>query len=216
MKQMAFILIVLGLFISCNNIHSNENFSDSLSVRQNPGVSTKASERQLLIKLLKNIQAVFASNDKEKIAQTFNFPLADTTFSFYIDDSTFQTEYKRNDNRTTKAMFIKYFSKISHNIEFDQLNQLFKQVNLDKLTQKDTLEKELRNNKEKCYKFYHVFVDKDLVTLEFGSNTNNNFADNSKKPKDDESFGDECEFSSIWLFHFDGKQLQFIKQMAAG
>jgi len=113
-------------------------------------------------------------------------------------------------------MFINYFPQVYHDMQLDQLNQLFKYINVDSLNLKDSLVQEVRNSKEPYYRFYHIYIDKDAVTLEFGTNTNENYVDNTKKAEDDESFGDEREYASIWWFRFDGKKLHFVKQMAAG
>ena len=79
----------------------------------------------------------------------------------------------------------------------------------------DTLSYELKVKKDPCYKFYRVYVDNDSVTLEFGSDNNDQFVDISKKTEDEEML-DTCEYASFWTFRFDGQKLHFEKQLSAG
>ena len=214
MKLTILILTSLVFCISCNNSNANKSFFDNASTKEKTDASK--SQRELLIEELKKLKVVIASNNKETIAQLFPFPLADTTLGIYIDDSTYFKEFRKNGGKTTKAMFLKYFQQIYQDMQLDQISELFKYLNLDSLSQKDTLQYEVRSEKEPCYKFYHVYIAKDTVTLEFGTNTNKDYVDSSIKTEDDEGSGDECEFASIWTFKFDGLKLHFVMLVAAG
>lgn len=216
MKLLIFVLTLSGIFVSCSNTNGNKSFTDTSSIEAQSGFSNSASQRDLLIQELKKFKAAFASNNKEIITQLFSFPLSDTAFVIYADDSTYLNEFKKNGNKTTKTMFLKYFQQVYRSMQFDQINELFKRLDIDSLKEKDSLQNEVRSTNEPCYKFYHIYLEKDIVTFEFGTNTNENYVDDTIKTEDDEGSGDECEFASIWIFKFDGQKLYFVKQITAG
>jgi hypothetical protein len=207
---------IFGLLLSCNHADNTKASLDTTSFKQGNDTTQTKSQRHLLIEELKRLHAIFGSKEREKIADVFPFPLADTILSIYLDDSSYLEQFRKNGNKTTRALFIKYFPQVYRDLQLEQFNQLFKYIIIDSLNSKDTLVQEITIKNEPCYKFYHVYIDKDMVTLEFGTNSNKTYVDKSKKSEDDESFGDECEFVSLWLFHFDGTKLHFVKQMVAG
>src|SRR5262245_4519162 len=110
MKSTFIFLTLLYLITSCSQPGSDKSTSDKKY--QQPGTSPKDSRRQQLIAELKNIGSIFLSNDKNKISQLFPFPLADTILNLYVDDSSYYNDYKKNDNRITKDMFVKYFPQV--------------------------------------------------------------------------------------------------------
>lgn len=192
MTRTIFILVISALLLSCSGV----------------------SQRPLLIKELKDIKAALASKDKEKIAGIFEFPVADTALNIYLDDTKYLEDLKKNGDKTTKPLFLKYFKKYYEYMGMEGMNRLFKYINVDGLMQKDSLFHEVRSVKEPCYTGYEVYVEKDMVTLTYRSNTNQNYS--SKRAEDDEGFGDECEYAYIWEFRFDGKKLHFMRYMFAG
>lgn len=207
----------LGLLLSCSNADTNKVASDTTSVNQQSDTTAKKSERQLLIEELKRLQTVFASKDKEKIADIFQFPLSDTTVGIYIDDSSFNAQLEKNGGKMTKAMFIRHFSDISESLQTDQINQLLRKINLDRLLQKDTLQNEAIIKTEPCYHYYGVSVDKNLVTLTVGTNSNKDYK--SKSVSEDEipeNSSEFCEHVLWWVFRFDGKKLHFKNLSGAG
>ena len=216
MRQALVILAVSRALFSCNNAATTNPSGDTTITTQQKDAASTKSQRYVVIEELKRLQTVFSSKDKQKIADIFTFPAADSILGIFIDDSTYSEQFRKNNNTTTREMFIKYFPQVARDMQFDNFNQLFKYININSLNRKDSLVYEVKSSKEPCYEFYHVYINKDVVTLEFGSNTNENYTENSKKGKNDEGFEDECEYLSMWIFHFDGKKLHFVKQMAAG
>lgn len=216
MRQTLFLLTAFVVMLSCNNTNSRKDPDNSRSSQQSPSENPALTEKQMLIQALKDLQKALATKDKQQIADLFSFPLADTSFPVYLDSSFMEMQMKSG-NQVTRSMFLKYFPEIFQQLQFDQFNNLFKNLNLDELNKKNSLTHAFKSNKEPCYRFYNMLVDKNMVLFEYGSNRNEQYADKSKNAEEeDEATGDECEFSISWWFRFDGKKLQFVRQMSAG
>ena len=216
MRLTLIFLAVLGLLASCNSTDTTKVASDTSIVKQQTD-TTKSRERQILIEELKRLQAVFASNDKEKIANLFSFPFSNETVGIYIDDSSFNAQLEKNGNKVTRAMFIHFYRDVSESLQIDQINQLFKNLNIENLLNKDTLEHEAIIKTEPCYHFHGVSVEKNLVTLTVGTNSNKDYKSKSVSedeiPQNDSSI---CEHVLWWVFMFDGKKLHFKNISGAG
>jgi hypothetical protein len=210
MKQTILVLTVLITSIACNNpdtakvkarqteqsIHSTENKLD----------------RNVLIEELKKLHGTIATNNKEKIAGIFEFPIVDTIFSGYVDDSSYYEQFKSNGDQTTKTMFLQHFKEISISMQFDQVNNLFKKINnVDKLLRKDTLREDTYIASEPCFYTYSIEVNKDMVVLRMDMQSNSNYK--SKKASDDdipENSSEFCEHSFWWKLKFDGRKLHVV------
>ena len=214
MRQTFIILTVILMLVACNNSDTTKTTSNTQVAEQHTDTTQIKSERQILIEQLKKLRQIVASNDKEKIAGIFQFPLSDSAFSIYIDDTTYYEQFKANGNKTTKAMFLKYFKEISASILVDQVNILFLHINVDSLLQKDTLEYSTYIKSEPCYYSYRIEVIKDSVTLSMNMNSNSNYK-SKRKSEDDtpENSSEICEHAFWWVFRFDGKKLQ-LKSMS--
>lgn len=201
------------MLAACNNFDRPKTISNTQTEQQ---IDTTKSARHILIEELKKLQQIVASNDKEKIASLFKFPLSDTAFSIYLDDNTYNEQFKANDHKTTKAMFLQYFKNISENFWLDQLNNLFKYINVDSLLVKDILENDASVKTEPCYYSYKIEVIRDRVALRMKMNSNKNYK--SKKSEDDipENSSEICEHNFWWVFKFDGKQLYLENISGAG
>jgi len=217
MRQNLIFLTIFGLLLSCNQPNKNEVRHDATTFSQLNDTTPSKSERQLIIEELKRLQSVFASNNKEKIADIFNFPISNETISIYINDSTFNKQLEKNDNKTTRPMFIRFYRDISESIQINQINELFKILNIEDLLSKDTLEYEEVIKTEPCHHFYNVKIKKDIVTLIVGTNSNKYYKSNSVSedeiPENDSSI---CEHTLWWVFTFDGKQLHLKEISGAG
>jgi hypothetical protein len=203
MRLFAFTLTIAIILISCNSKPSV------------PQTSAKPDHNSALIKSLQELKQAFASGNTEKIAEAFTFPVADTAMSLVINDSTYTIGHGWGES-LTKAAFIKYFSQTP---QFEGLSELFKHIHIDSLNQKDTLETEIRKKEDPCYKTYHIDIDGNELNLEFRTNSNDQYVDPSPKKAEadeDEGTGDECEYAEMWIFHFDGTKLHFVRQAAAG
>lgn len=217
MRQTLFFLTLFGLLSSCNQSDTKKIATDTSTLTQQSDTATSKTERQILIEELKRLKTVFASNDKVKIVDIFSFPLSNETVGIYIDDSTFNAQYEKNGNKATRPMFIRFYRDISQSLQIDQINQLFKKLNLDNLLHKDTLEHEAIIKVEPCYHFYGVKIENDLVTLTVGTNSNKNYktknVSEDEIPENDSSI---CEHVLWWVFRFDGKRLHFNEISGAG
>lgn len=217
MRQTLLILTALELLFSCTNADPTKVASDTTTVKQQKNTTPTKPQRQLLIEEIKRLQAVFASGDKSKIADIFEFPLSDTSLSIYINDSTFNAQYEKNDNRVTRALFIRFFTPISESLQTDEINRLFQHLKINDLLQKDSLEYNALIKTEPCYHFYGIDIANDLVTLTVGTNSNKDYK--SKSASDDEipeNSSELCEHVLWWVFRFDGRRLNLVKIHGAG
>ncbi len=114
-------------------------------------------------------------------------------------------------------MFISFYRDISECLQIDQINQLFKKLDVENLLNKDNLEHEAIIKTEPCYHFYGVKIENKLVTLTVGTNSNKDYKSKSVSedeiPENDSSI---CEHILWWVFTFDGKQLHLKEISGAG
>ena len=209
MRRTFNILTVLLMLIACNNSDTKEGTNNKQVEEQLTDTTQIKSERQILIEELKGLQQTIASNDKEKIADIFQFPLSGTAFNIYIDDNAYNEQFKTNNNKTTKTMFLQYFKEISESILVDQVRNLFQYINIDSLLHKDTLEYYAYIKTEPCYYSYKLDLNNDIVTLRMNMKSNTNYKSNKKLSEDDipENSSENCEHDFWWVFKFDGKKL---------
>ncbi len=217
MRHTFIFLTVFGLLASCNSANTMKIASNTATVIQQSETTASKTERQILIEELKRLQAIFASNDKEKIANLFSFPLSNETIGIYIDDTTFNSQLEKNGNKVTRAMFIRFYRDVSESLQIDQINELFRNLNIENLLNKDTLELEAIIKTEPCYHYWGIKTEKGLVTLTVGTNSNNDYKSKSisedEIPENDSSI---CEHVLWWVFKFDGKKLYFENISGAG
>jgi len=201
MRHTLIFLTVVLMLTACNNSGTIKTASDTDST---------VSERPLLIKELKKLKEIIASNDKENIAGIFQFPLSDSAFGIYIYDSLYNEQLKENGNKTTKAMFLQHYKQIYPGIWLDQLNNLLQNIKIDSLLHKDTLQYDAYSKSEPCYYSYQIEVIKKDVTLTMNGKSNTDYK--SKDTSEDdipENSSEICEHSFWWVFSFDGKKLHF-------
>ncbi|WP_447635708.1 hypothetical protein [Flavobacterium microcysteis] len=217
MKKTLMFLAVTGLLFSCNNTEKHSPSTETTIVKEQEDTTASKKERQILIGELERLQKVFSSNDKEKIADIFQFPVSGKTVEIYTEDNTFNAQYEKNGNKLTRAMFIHFFPQISESLQIGELNQLFERINLNELLQSDMVKNEAVIKTEPCYNFYSVKVEKDLVTLTLGINSNRDYKSKSvTEGKMPENSSELCESVLWWVFQFDGKKLNFKNISGAG
>lgn len=215
MKQV--IILVLIILVACNNSDTTKDTSKTQKEEQYTDTTKNKSERQTLIEELKRLQQIIASNDKEKIADIFKFPLSGTAFSIYIDDSVFQKQFKANANKTTKTMFLQYFKQICNDIWLEQLDNLLQLTHIDSLLYKDTLEYKAYIKYEPCFYSYQIEIVKNGVILRMNMNSNKNYKNKNSSENDIPKNSSEiCEHSLWWVFGFDGEKLHFQNISGAG
>ncbi|WP_026904008.1 hypothetical protein [Pedobacter glucosidilyticus] len=218
MREKLILLTIIGLLFSCNQ---NEN----KSVTDQEGVNSKQlnnkiiskTERQIIIEELQRLQSIIASNNKEKISDVFRFPINNETIGIYVDNKDFNEQLDKNGDKVTKNMFISFYNDISESIQTEQINQLFKKLDINKLLNKDNLEYTERIKTEPCHHFYGVKIENKLVTLTIGTNSNVDYK--SKSTSEDEIQENDssmCEHVMWWVFTFDGKKLLFKEITGAG
>lgn len=207
MTQTFIVLGVLITLIACNNPETSK--LKSRQVEKRPASTTKNKfNRKVLIEKLKGLHQIVASKNKEEIAGIFEFPLSDTSFSIYIDDTTYYGKFIANGNRITKAMFLQYFKDISISIWLDQISNLFQNINVDNLLHKDTLTHEAYIKNAPCFYSYKIVVDNNTVTLRMDMNSNQKYKSKKSSEGDiPENSSEICEHDFWWIFRFDGKNL---------
>lgn len=174
-------------------------------------------DRKKIIKELRRLQEIFKSNDKAKIADLFGFPISNNDIGIFIENDDFNKQLEKNNNQISKSMFTRHYNDISAFLQIDQLNQLFKKLNLDDLLHQDQLEQEAIIKTQPCYHYYGVKIENNLVTLTLGTNSNKSYK-NKAVPEGElpENDGAICELVYWWVFAFDGKQLHFKQISGAG
>ncbi len=217
MKQNLIVLAIFGLLLSCNQATEKVTY-EKTKIQTQPRYSIIIlTERQIIIQELKRLESLFASNSKEKIACIFTFPIYKESIGIYIDNANFQKQLEENNNKTSKSMFNDFYSDISMSLQFDQINQLFRKLDVENLENKQNLEHDEINKTEPCYNFYRVKIESNLVTLTVGSNSNRTYK--SKSVSEDDLLENDssiCEYTLWWVFEFDGKQLNLKEISGAG
>jgi hypothetical protein len=216
MRNFSVILLLTGLLFSCSNSDTNKATDDKTTKIQED-TSSVQTERQILIDELRRIQNDIASNDKEIIANLFIFPIPNESFGVYIEDSNFNAQLNENGNYVTRQMFTSYYSLIADNFQVAQINELFRNLNIDQLKETDQIEHEAIIETEPCYSIYRIDLENKTVTLTVGTNSNQNFKSKTVSedeiPENDSSI---CEHAIWWTFEFDGKKLIFKGISGAG
>lgn len=216
MRLMALSISAIVILCSCNNGSSTKEISDTTTTtttatpsRSEP-VAPKV-DRQTLIAEIRGLKEVFASKDKDKIAELFQFPIADTIGIPVWEDSYFK-EYKANGDKTTRDMFNRYFPQIAETTLIDDINFLFKHIQHDSLQKTDTLETDSYQKTQPCFRSYQVTIENETVTLRIDMQSNREWVD--PNPKEDEvadNFSEICEHSLWWIFKYDGKKLNLFQ-----
>jgi len=217
MKKIFIVLTVLASLVGCNNTDTTKTTSKEQATEQRIDTNQNNSERQILIAELKKLQQIIASSDKEKIAEIFSFPLSDTAFSIFIDDSSYNEQFITNGNKTTKAMFLRHFIEISESVWLDQMDKLFDHLNIDSLLYKDHLVANYYIKTEPCYNSYNIDVSNSRIEFRIDGKSNQKFK--SKKSFEDgipENSSEFCEHSLWWIFRFDGMKLYLENISVAG
>lgn len=212
MKQILFLFTFSILLLACNNNDTNKASIDTTIQH----VDT-ATNRKVVIEELKRLQAIFASNDKEKIAGLFHFPISNETVGIYIDDSAFNAQLAENQNKISKPLFLRFYQHISESLQIAELNQLFKSLQVDSLLHKGTLAYDAIIKTKPCYHYYNITIEKDIVTLTVGTSLNKEYKPkNLSEDEIAENRSSICEHMLWWVFQFDGKQLVFKEVSGAG
>ena len=204
-------LIVFVVLFSCNK----SNPSDPAATPVQSEKNKTTVNRELLIKEVNRLKTIFATNDKDKIAGIFKFPISDS-IQIYTDNDAYYKELKQNGNKISKGMFLKYFEEISNDIEIEQLNELFSHINTAGLLKQDKLKYENLIATEPCYNFYEIEIKNDMVTLSVGSGSNENYKSEASRDEVAENSSEICETVLWWIFRLKNEKLELITINGAG
>jgi hypothetical protein len=201
---------VFALLFSCND--GNKAKPDTSAPKEEIAGN---ADRKLMVEELEKLKAVLASDNKEEIANVFDFPLSDS-IQIYTESEAYQKELKQNGGKVTKALFLKYFQEIADDIQVAQINELFKNINTDGLLKQDKLDYENIIAAEPCYNFYSIEIKNNRITLSVGSGSNKDFKSEATGDEVPENSSEFCETVLWWVFSFDNGKLQLIKINGAG
>lgn len=204
-------LVVFISLVSCNN-SSNTNSDSAISKEYNSGVT---ANRSLIVEALIKLKTTLASKEKEKIAGVFNFPLSDS-IQIYTESEAYQKEREQNGDRVSKKLFLKYFEEISNDIQMEQINGLFRNINVEHLLKQDKLDYENIIATEPCYSFYSIEIKNNLITLSVGSGSNKNYKSKVSDDEVPENSSEFCESVLWWIFRFNNGKLQLVSINGAG
>lgn len=208
MKKTFEILALLIGLISCYNSNNVDVSSAEQLAKHETKTDSNNANRKMLISELKRLHYAISTNDKEKIADIFEFPLSRKSFSFYVDDKSFYEQFKSNGNKITRAMFLEHYNAISESIWLEQLKNLFQFIAIDSVEQKETIEYEDYIETEPCFYSYQIELNKDIVTLRMKMKSNKNYQSKILSENNlPENSSEICEHDLWWIFRFDGKQL---------
>jgi hypothetical protein len=210
MKLLLLFLTISCLLFSCNP-GETPNTKNVSSPRKIQASTVKGqTPRQMLIEQLKELQRTLSSNNKTAVADLFTFPTSSTELSIYPESKAFESKISSNHDKVTRALFLQYYDEASSSMWIDQVNNLFRFIDIDSLSDKDTLEHDTYLKSEPCFYSYQISVANNIVTLTMDMRSNRTYV--SKHPVEDElpeNSSEICEHSLWWVFEFDGAKLHF-------
>lgn len=207
-------LTVHLIFAACNNPDNVKTITQDQTGQK---IDSANTSRKFLIDRIKNLQQTITSNDKEKIAQIFQFPFSPSDFDIFIEESTFNRQLKLSGNKIDKGMFLQHFNEIKTNIWLEQVDSLFRHVKVDSLLIVDTLKYNDYEKSEPCYYSYELIIDKDYIRIRIDGNSNKRFKDeNVSIDHVAENASEVCEHSRWWTLKLDGQKLVIENISGAG
>lgn len=212
------LMVFTAALISCNNNKDNKlPGKDSIIIKQSNSNTinavNSANYRETLIGEIKKFQTIFASKDVNKVKQVFNFPVADSALAMTSVNESTHKDIKNNKGMIDEKIFTKYFTTFYKEWEPEYFNELFKHINIDSLKEKNELEYEVFNKNNPETRFLRINIANDTLSIVYGGRPN---FESEKLKKNPDAELDYSDFSIIWEFKFDGKNLNFIRQLAAG
>ena len=208
--RLFFSLTVSTVLICCSNSPDKKNERTTGA----PGSFDEPAFKNKIIESLKDLHSVLASKDKNAIAAIFSFPLPEEDAELSANDPALANKIKQNNGRISKDIFLDYFETFYHSLNMARIINVLEEADTDSLLYTNQVTKEITNNLLPCTSYYTVELDKESVTLEFGTNTNSEYAAGNSSSADSDVDG--CEYMTRWLLKFDGEKLAFNKQVSAG
>jgi hypothetical protein len=157
--------------------------------------------RSRLIVALTEVRRLVVSKDSQQTAMMFRFPIADSYFSL-SGDSIFESEKAKNGDRITRAMFLSGYGQLVQELQFQELDSAFRDIDINKLKTADSLGFVDSSTIKGCIHGYSIRIEKDSL-VEFDS-YGYPVSDSAREENNDMKCGD---YLLVWEFVFDGKRL---------
>jgi hypothetical protein len=203
-----FSFCLISLFACTNATHQPASGSPADTTSK-----VRRLTRQALIAQLAQLRDRIISRDKQKIGQLFQFPIPDSIIGINGINAALDSSLKAT-NSLSLELYDQYFdSTIARAWDIDEFSNLFKYLDINRLSKKDSLLHETIISTEPCYKYYRIIAKGDsIVNIEYGITENINYT--GKKTEEEENAN--CDYVIFWDFTFDGKKLTMVQQSAAG
>ena len=131
---------------------------------------TPASRRMALIAALKELRGRILSDDKTQIGRIFSFPVPDSVFNPYFNDSLLQVQMGKNGGMLTQELFNAHFKNISGAAELEGFKGFFTFINPDSLEHKDSIDVDTVLANEGSSRIYWIHIQGDsLVDISYGT-----------------------------------------------
>lgn len=202
-------LVLAVIIFSCNN--ANTDKQNSADTTQN-----KTETSRTISDAISELKTTLESNDRDKIAGLFTFPIPDTIMAVYLDDSVFKKNYTAAGDQLTKNMFLTYYDTIARYTNLRDIIVALKSLPVDSLRYLGKIETDISAKREPCVAFCSIEVNGNDVTLKYSTIANDEYVKPKGSSEDDESEVAGCEYASFFMFVFDGNKLRFVRYAAAG
>lgn len=207
-------LLFLTLLTACGGQDRSTAGADAGSADTTAAVVQKDPARQALIGELHRLKKVFASGDKNQVADLFPFPAPDTVLSVYLDDETFGDRLRKNSNQLSREIFLEFYPQLSQAMAISDMDSLFRLLPIDSLANRDILERYFPVKGEPCVKYYRITIEGESVVLVTGIDSSKDYVNPDTKEK--EILSEVCESAMVWIFRFDGLTLTLKQHTVAG
>jgi hypothetical protein len=195
------VIITMITFLPCWKIDNNPELI----------FPADSNQKSRMIQELKKLKAAFDAKDKRRIADFFSFPIADSSLSFSRIESSLDEDINKNGGLVTRKIFEKHFTRIFEYFNMQEFSNLFKNLNIDILVNKNELHKERHLRNSGCYFNYSIAIEANEISVGFGTNSDENYW---KKHPDAEIICEE--YFSNWVFIFTNDHLVFNRMLFAG
>jgi hypothetical protein len=213
MKPFFLALFIVTSLFSCKNAGNDKKTEEPDSAQAAGTAALVDSAKLIMNNAILELRSKLESQNRNRIAELMDFPLADTIMNVHVDDAGFLESYRTAGNKLSKAMFIKYYSDIAKDTYLDEITKIFSQVPMDSLAYTNELDKEVKQEMEPCTKFYSIEVQQNYVRLTYRTHANKEYV-----PKETQDTPDTagCEYAVSWIFRLEGDKLRLFRQGAAG
>lgn len=212
MRSFFLALFMVNLLFGCKNA-GNDKKAEGPDTAQPANTPAPENAAKLIMNnAILELKSRLESKNRNSIAELMDFPLPDTVMNVHVDDIGFLEAYRKDSNRLSKSMFIKYFNDISRDTYLDEVTKIFSQLPIDSLAYTNKLSKELKPETEVCTKFYSIEVQQNYVRLTYRTHANKEYV--LKTTYDTPDFAG-CEYVVSWIFRLDGERLRLFRQGSA-